>query len=55
MKAKSKSKKTDNPREYKLLMREENLSCSRCPPHRVENAGRKPKHGEKKPKKKDKR
>lgn len=26
-----------NPRVYKLLMRERNLSCSYCPPHRKEN------------------
>ena len=31
------------------------LSCSLCPPNRKENAGRRPKHGEKKPKYKKKR
>lgn len=54
MKAKTKLKKTDNPREYKLLRREATLNCAICPPHRGENATR-TKHGTKKPKSKDKR
>lgn len=46
-----------NNRAEKLAKREERgqLKCSICPPHKGENASRKPKHGVKKPKKKDHR
>lgn len=54
MKAKTKMKKSENSREYKLLKREIDLNCSRCPPHGGENTTR-TKHGVKKPKKKNKR
>jgi len=37
------------------IERRERLNCSICPPNRGENATRKPKHGVKKPKKKDHR
>lgn len=55
MKTKTKLKATSDPREYKLLKREEDLSCSRCKPHGGENSGRKSVHGHRKPKNKDKR
>lgn len=55
MKSKTKLKKTDNPREYKISKRRVSLSCDICPPHRGENAGRKPKYGAQKPKSKNKR
>jgi len=55
MKNKRALKKTDDPRTYKLLKKLKDLSCSFCRPHQNENAGRKAKHGAKKPKKKDKR
>lgn len=35
--------------------RRDALSCPLCPPHRVENAGRRPKHGEKKPRYKNRK
>lgn len=54
MKIKITLKKTENSREYKLIKRENDLNCSRCPPHGGENASRS-KRGPKKPKKKDKR
>ena len=54
MKTKTKAQQTKDSREYRLLMREEKTSCSRCKPHRGENASRKSKHPSK-PKKKDKR
>jgi len=38
---------TENPTVYNRLRRYD-LSCSICPPHQNENAGRKPKHGVKK-------
>lgn len=34
-------------------IRRKQLSCSLCPPNRVENASRKAKHGPKKPKRKN--
>lgn len=37
------------------IERREPLRCNICPPNRGENASRKPKHGVKKPKKKDHR
>lgn len=36
-------------------MRRRNLRCSVCPPNRGENASRRPKHGVKKPKYKNRR
>lgn len=53
MKANTKLKKEDDPRAYKMLKREVDLSCSFCKPHRGENAKRR-KHVSK-PKRKDKR
>ena len=41
-------------RTHRFLRKKRNLSCSHCPPHRAENAGRCVKHGPKKPKYKDK-
>jgi len=55
MKNKATLKKTDNPKEYKYARRESTLSCPICPPHRGENAKRKAKHGNQKPKSKNKR
>lgn len=43
-------KRTDNPREYKLLKKCADLRCAICPPHKGENASRRAKHGPKKPK-----
>ena len=37
-------KDTDHPTVYNRLRRYE-FSCSICPPHRAENAGRRPKRG----------
>lgn len=42
---KKKMDKTDNPREYKMLKRVKDLSCSFCKPHKNENSSRKSKHG----------
>lgn len=50
MKHKSGMRKTDSPREYKLLKKCVDLSCSICRPHKGENIGRRAKHGPKKPK-----
>ncbi len=47
-------KNAEDSRTYKLVQRRQ-LSCSICPPNRGENAKRQPKHGAKKPRKKDKR
>lgn len=45
-----------NSTVYKRIKRTaDGLRCSHCPPNKGENASRKPKYGEKKPKKKDKR
>ena len=54
-KNKTRLQKTDNNREYKIAARLGTLRCSICPPNKGENASRKPKHGVKKPKHKDKR
>ena len=54
-KAKSNLKKESNPTVYDRIKRRAQLSCSICPPNQGENASRKPKHGAKKPKGKDKR
>lgn len=51
---KSRRDKEDNPSAYNKARREL-LGCSLCPPNRVENAKRRPKHGRTKPKGKDKR
>tara|TARA_Y100000310_G_C20697595_1_gene826795 strand:- start:1230 stop:1466 length:237 start_codon:yes stop_codon:yes gene_type:complete len=47
-------KETLNPTVYNRLQRRVNLSCSYCKPHKGENACRKPKYGNKKPKIKQK-
>jgi len=51
-KAKSKMNRTDNPREYKMLKKQVDLSCPHCKPHKVENASRKAKYGHRKPRNK---
>lgn len=48
------ARNTDNPTVYNRLRRYD-LSCSACPPHRSENAGRKPKFGVKKARRKNHR
>lgn len=55
MKHKTAIKKTDNPREYKMLKKQTDLRCPICPPHKGENAGRHVKHGAKKPKYKNRK
>lgn len=52
MKPKTGMRKTDNPREYKLLKKCVDLNCSICKPHKGENVGRRAKHGSRKPKSK---
>lgn len=47
------SENTD--RKTDKIERRTHLNCSICPPNRGENASRTPKHGVKKPKKKDHR
>lgn len=44
----------ETPKEYARKKAAKNLSCDICPPHRGENAGRKPKRGAQKPKSKNK-
>ncbi len=39
------------PRQIRAKERMAKLNCAYCPPHKGENAKRKPKHGAKKPKK----
>jgi len=54
-KVKERLDETDDARTYKMVKREIDLSCSFCPPHQFENAGRKPKYGTRKSRKKNKR
>jgi hypothetical protein len=54
MKAKKEKLTTSNPTVYNRLKRLE-LSCPHCKPHQNENCGRHAKHGDKKPKYKEKR
>lgn len=42
-------------RAYKLLRKIKTLVCAYCPPHRGENAVRVPRHGAKKPRRKNQR
>lgn len=53
-KFKTKLKSESNPTVYNRLNRVK-LRCAICPPHKGENASRKPKHGVKKSKNKDHR
>lgn len=53
-KGKTLRKTEDNETAYNRLLRLD-LNCSICAPNKGENSKRKPKHGVKKPKKKDKR
>lgn len=55
MKCKKVIKETDNSREYKMFKKKIDLKCSLCPPHKMENASRRVKHGSKKPRYKDPR
>ena len=52
MKAAQQLKEADDSRTYKRVKRVVDLSCSLCPPHRVENAGRWVKRGAQKPRRK---
>ena len=52
---KDKMDKTSSSLVYKRARKELVCSCSFCKPHRQENSGRKAKHGNKKPKYKDKK
>lgn len=54
MKFKDILKTTDNPTVYNRAKRQE-FRCPLCPPNKCENAKRHSKHGNKKPKKKNKR
>ncbi len=51
MKAKVELETTTNKTVYKRRYKELNAGCSRCPWHKCENVGRRPKHGVRKPKK----
>jgi len=55
MKHKEVLKKTSSSKEYKMTKKRTDLRCAICPPHKGENAGRRAKHGPKKPKYKEKR
>lgn len=50
MKHKTAIKKTENPREYKMLKKRIDLKCPICAPHKAENARRHATHGNQKPK-----
>lgn len=43
----------DNPEVAKKVWRHKELGCAYCPPNKQENAGRRAKHGSRKPKAKD--
>lgn len=47
--------KEAHAKELKIKRKRDTLRCDICPPNRGENAKRKAKHGNKKPKYKDKR
>jgi hypothetical protein len=55
MKAAQQLKEENDSRTYKRVKRVVDLSCSFCPPHRNENAGRWVKRGAQKPRNKNKR
>lgn len=55
MKHKSALKKTDNPRAYKMIKKKVDLKCPFCAPHKGENAKRHAKHGNQKPKYKNRK
>lgn len=55
MKHKTALKKTDNPREYKLIKKKVDLKCPFCAPHKNENSSRRSKHGSRKPKYKNRK
>jgi hypothetical protein len=55
MKTAQQLKDATDSRTYKRVKLAVDLSCSLCPPHRVENAGRWVKRGAQKPRHKNKR